>query len=65
VLLSVYFAAIIIRGGGEDTTFKVKAKAKNEVAEDRCLEVKKRKARGQGQGLEDTFENTQKYKWKH
>jgi len=30
-----------------------------------CLEAKDRKARGQGQGLEDTFENTRKYKCKH
>jgi len=29
------------------------------------LEAKDRKARGQGQGLEDTFENTRKYKCKH
>jgi len=28
-----------------------------------CLEAKDRKARGQG--LEDTFENTRKYKCKH
>jgi len=40
------------RGGGEDTTFE----AKDRVAEDRLP---------QGQGLENTFENTHKYKCKH
>jgi len=30
-----------------------------------CLEAKDRKVRGQSQGLEDTFENTRKYKCKN
>jgi len=30
-----------------------------------CLETKDRKVRGQGEGLEYTFENTRKYKYKH
>jgi len=40
------------------TLKKSEAKAKDRVAEDKL-------PRGQGQGLEDTFENTRKYKRKH
>jgi len=41
-------------GGGEDTTFEAKAKAKDSE-----------KVWGQGQGLDDTFENTRNYKCKY
>jgi len=53
------------RAGGEDTTFEAKDSEKVrgprpriELPRTGCLETKYRKVRGQGQGFEDTFENT-------
>jgi len=59
------------RGGGEDTNFeakdskKVRGQDQDRVSEDRLPRGQDRKARGQGQGLDDTFENTRKYKCKY
>jgi len=41
---------------------KLEAKAKDQVAEDRMPRGQGQKGSGQGQELEDTFENTRKYK---
>jgi len=62
------------RGGGDDTTFEAKAKNSEKVRGQgqgpscrRQVVSRPRIERleVQGQGLEDTFENTSKYKCKH